>query len=63
MRRIALAALAALLLAVACGGSSPSTDGSADQAPEFTVGTFAGSTFSLREQRGTPVVLNFWESW
>ena len=62
MRRIALAAFA-LFLAVACGGSSPSTEGSVDQAPVFTVETFAGSTFSLREQRGTPVVLNFWESW
>ena len=25
--------------------------------------TFEGETFSLAEQRGTPVVLNFWESW
>ena len=62
MRQIVLAVLA-LFLAGACGGSSPRTEGSADQAPDFTVETFAGSTFSLREQRGTPVVLNFWESW
>jgi cytochrome oxidase Cu insertion factor (SCO1/SenC/PrrC family) len=62
MRRIALPVLA-LVLAVACGGSSRDTEASADRAPDFTVATFAGGTFSLAEQRGTPVVLNFWESW
>ena len=35
----------------------------ADPAPEFEVLTFDGETFALGEQRGTPVVLNFWESW
>ena len=40
-------------------GDQPSTD----PAPEFTVSTFDGAEFSLAEQRGTPVVLNFWESW
>ncbi|MDQ4144321.1 MAG: redoxin domain-containing protein [Actinomycetota bacterium] len=34
-----------------------------DPAPEFEATTFEGETFSLAEQRGTPVVLNFWESW
>jgi cytochrome oxidase Cu insertion factor (SCO1/SenC/PrrC family) len=38
-------------------GKSPSA------APMFTVTTFDGNTFSLGAQRGTPVVLNFWESW
>jgi hypothetical protein len=32
-------------------------------APDFEVTTFDGEEFALREQRGTPVVLNFWESW
>jgi len=32
-------------------------------APDFQVTTFSGETFALGEQRGTPVVLNFWESW
>ncbi|HYI46277.1 MAG TPA: hypothetical protein VE174_12540 [Actinomycetota bacterium] len=32
-------------------------------APDFRVTTFDGSTFQLKEQAGTPVVLNFWESW
>ncbi len=36
---------------------------SADLAPEFTVTTFDGAAFSLADRRGTPVVLNFWESW
>ena len=34
-----------------------------DPAPDFSVETFDGDVFSLAEQRGTPVVLNFWESW
>jgi hypothetical protein len=32
-------------------------------APDFSFETFDGAEFSLAEQRGTPVVLNFWESW
>ncbi len=35
----------------------------ADAAPDFTVTTFEGERFRLHEQAGTPVVLNFWESW
>ena len=35
----------------------------ADPAPDFEVETFDGDTFAIREQLGTPVVLNFWESW
>ena len=45
-------------------GSREETDeGGADAAPAFSFETFEGETFSLAEQRGTPVVLNFWESW
>jgi cytochrome oxidase Cu insertion factor (SCO1/SenC/PrrC family) len=36
---------------------------SSEPAPDFTVETFDGHSFTLSEQRGTPVVLNFWESW
>ena len=36
---------------------------SSEPAPDFTVETFDGHSFTLAEQRGTPVVLNFWESW
>jgi cytochrome oxidase Cu insertion factor (SCO1/SenC/PrrC family) len=38
-------------------------EGSSEPAPDFTVETFDGHSFTLSEQRGTPVVLNFWESW
>ena len=31
--------------------------------PDFTVRTFEGEMFQLAQQRGKPVVLNFWESW
>ena len=58
------------------GGSGPSSEdagGAVDApregprptepAPDFAVTTFEGDRFALGEQRGTPVVLNFWESW
>lgn len=47
------------------GSGRNQTQGAApkDPAPDFTVTTFEGEAFSLGEQRGTPVVLNFWESW
>ncbi len=35
----------------------------AGAAPEFTIPTFDGGTFSLAEQRGQVVVVNFWASW
>lgn len=50
-------------------GADPDTGGGKntslpeDPAPDFSVTTFDGETFALGEQRGTPVVLNFWESW
>jgi peroxiredoxin len=34
-----------------------------ERAPDFTVEMVDGGTFSLSDQRGTPVVLNFWASW
>ncbi len=53
---------------VACGDreDSPAPGANSQRATEasgFEVETFEGQTFSLGEQRGTPVVLNFWESW
>jgi cytochrome c biogenesis protein CcmG/thiol:disulfide interchange protein DsbE len=32
-------------------------------APDFTLTTFKGTTISLEELRGKPVVINFWASW
>lgn len=39
----------------------PPTGGS--NAPDFTVTTFDGESFTLSEQRGNIVVINFWASW
>jgi AhpC/TSA family len=79
VRRIAAIALAALLAPACGGASSPSSDrpptdsqrdrerrsgeNPTETAPDFSVETFAGAQFRLSEQRGMPVVLNFWESW
>jgi cytochrome oxidase Cu insertion factor (SCO1/SenC/PrrC family) len=49
--------------APASADESPADESSADAAPDFSFETFEGDDFSLAEQRGTPVVLNFWESW
>ncbi len=35
----------------------------AGAAPEFAIPTFDGGNFSLAEQRGKVVVVNFWASW
>lgn len=32
-------------------------------APDFTINTFDGTEFTLSEQRGNIIVLNFWGSW
>ena len=32
-------------------------------APDFTLTTFKGTTLSLEDLRGKPVVINFWASW
>jgi peroxiredoxin len=34
-----------------------------DRAPEFTATTLDGSTVSLADLRGQPVIINFWASW
>lgn len=63
----ALFALAAVLLAIAVGAmhiarqSAQSITGS--PAPDFSLVMHDGSTFSLAEQRGQWVVVNFWGSW
>ena len=41
----------------------PQQEATAEAAPDFSFETFEGEGFRLAEQRGTPVVLNFWESW
>jgi cytochrome oxidase Cu insertion factor (SCO1/SenC/PrrC family) len=59
-----LAMLAAVV--TGCGSQGPANNppaAGADRAPDFTVTTFTGEDFTLSEQKGKPVVLNFWESW
>jgi hypothetical protein len=46
------------------GGKTPRPEAPVeDPAPAFAFETFEGETFRLSEHRGTPIVLNFWESW
>jgi hypothetical protein len=68
-----------MVVLTSCGGSATTTEtdprsapesrpseGGSDTrvpAPDFSFETFGGKTFSLAAARGTPVVLNFWESW
>lgn len=68
--KILMAVAAVGLLVTGCANSSTrQAEGSKTpterviRAPDFSVETFEGSVFRLAEQRGTPVVLNFWESW
>lgn len=77
MHRAAALVLVAVMVALgACAGETSGNtstgtetrpgggpDEAAREAPDFSFETFEGDTFALAEQRGTPVVLNFWESW
>src|SRR3954470_24888953 len=67
-RFLALAggALAGPMLAACRAGARRAAGGSTGNlpaAPEFTLTLFDGNTFSLTEQRGKLVLLNFWASW
>lgn len=46
-------------------GNDPNgeTAASFEVAPDFTLPTFAGETFTLSENEGRPVLLVFWASW
>jgi cytochrome c biogenesis protein CcmG/thiol:disulfide interchange protein DsbE len=45
------------------GGSSEQIAEMGKTAPDFTVEVIEGGEFTLSEQRGRPVVVNFWASW
>lgn len=64
MRKL-LVAVAIMAVSTACTAAdeAPAAKPPENSAPAFSVTTFEGEVFSLAEQRGTPVVLNFWESW
>ncbi len=57
---ILLVLLGVLAIAVRQRGAGPLASGSA---PDFTLTTFDGETYTLSELRGKPVVVNFWASW
>lgn len=44
-------------------GGSDNVAQPGEPAPDFTVEVIEGGDFTLSEQRGQPVVLNFWASW
>jgi peroxiredoxin len=57
-------ALLAVALAMAGARPGPAVAGSPDHvAPSFVVRAFDGRTFRLQDQRGKPVVLDFWATW
>lgn len=55
-----LVLLVVLAIAVRRSGAPPLQSG---DAPNFTVTTFDGQSFSLADLKGKPVVVNFWASW
>lgn len=52
--------LVVLAIAVVIRGAPPLASGSA---PNFSLTTFDGETYTLAELKGKPVVINFWASW
>lgn len=61
---VAFAVVAGLVVLFAMGiqiRSAPPVD--RGLAPQFSIPMFTGGTFSLAEQRGKVVVVNFWASW
>ena len=71
MLQVVVVALLALLVGVFLKGvlagsstvSAQLRDGKRPLAPDFTLDTLEGRTFTLSSTRGMPVVLNFWASW
>lgn len=57
---IVMGLLVLLAVAVRQRGAGPLATGTA---PDFTLTTFDGQTYTLSELRGRPVVINFWASW
>jgi cytochrome c biogenesis protein CcmG/thiol:disulfide interchange protein DsbE len=55
--------LGLLFLVLALAGTFYTQPQPGDPAPDFTLGTYDGSTYTLSELRGQVVVINFWASW
>ena len=56
-------ALLALAVAACAQTDRTPTGTTGAAAPDFSVRTFDNDDFRLSDHEGTPVVLNFWESW
>ncbi len=61
--RVAIVALAAVLIYVIYAGIHERVVVAGDSAPEFTITTDSGRTISLPSFGGKVLVLNFWASW
>lgn len=57
---LVLAVIALFAVGIQMRGTKPVEAG---MAPQFTIPLFSGGNFSLAEQRGKVVVVNFWASW
>jgi cytochrome c biogenesis protein CcmG/thiol:disulfide interchange protein DsbE len=55
--------LGLLFLAFALAGTFMTQPRPGEPAPDFTLETYDGETYSLSELRGQVVVVNFWASW
>ena len=58
-----LAAAGLLFLELSAPSGRLEAEGSSRLAPSFSVRTLDGKTFRLQDQRGKPVVLDFWATW
>ena len=64
-KRVLSSVLIILSVVLAQGCSEKKTEDRQEPkaAADFSIGLFDGSTFSLKDHRGKPVVINFWASW
>ncbi len=62
--RLLLAALVTgLLLIQGCGEGTATQNAAMEAAPDFSLTLFDGGAFRLSDQKGKPVVINFFASW
>ena len=53
----------ALLLVQGCSEDTTTENAALEAAPEFSLKLFSGENFRLSDQKGKPVVINFFASW